>query len=100
VRARPSTNMERLRAARALRELRERRLLVVLVPAPVPHFSGHKVRAVVQRNPEWYQAFVCGSWTARGGCLKRARIARALERVRRGFVRFDGYEERLLRVLA
>lgn len=98
--ARPSTNLERLRAARALRELARHRLRVVLVPAPDPHFDGHKVRAVVDRNPEWYQAFVCGSWTKRGGCWKRRRIERALLRVRSGFVRFDGYEDRLLRLIS
>src|SRR3989338_11592644 len=37
-----------------LKELKDNRLEVVLIPAPSPRFEGHKVRAVQNRNPEWY----------------------------------------------
>jgi hypothetical protein len=84
----------------ALRDLETRRLSIVLVPAPEPHFDGHMVRAVENRNPAWYRDFVRDRWDSRGCQVKRSRVVRALERVGlRGIVRRNGYEGRLLRML-
>ena len=38
-----------------LQELRLNRLCVELIPAPDPRYCGHKIRAVVNRNPAWYR---------------------------------------------
>lgn len=36
-------------------DLEENQLKVVLVPAPNPCFSGHKIRHIESKNPEWYR---------------------------------------------
>jgi hypothetical protein len=38
-----------------LEELKIRKLEVILTPAPDPHHEGHKIRTVVNENPEWYK---------------------------------------------
>ena len=100
----PATQEERRLAGRALQELEENFLVVSLVPAPDPRFDGHKVRAVENRNPEWYRAFVAGAWTrAKGkrGCqIKKVRVIRGLKRVyEEGKVFWKGYERELLQQL-
>lgn len=96
-RGRPATEEERQLAASALRDLAQSALRVTLVPAPEPHFDGHKIRAVEDRNPNWYRAFA--RWTKAGCQTKRSRIRLALLRVYNGYVRPNGYEVQLLRVL-
>ena len=36
-------------------DLKDNRLEVVLISAPGPRFSGHKIRAIQNENPEWYK---------------------------------------------
>lgn len=91
-----ATIEERGIAAAALQDLEENFLSVVLVPAPVSRFSGHMVREVESRNPEWYQEYVSGRWHT----AKRIRIERALLRVvQKGTVRGNGIEGDLLEFL-
>jgi hypothetical protein len=100
----PATSEERKIAGRALQELEENFLVVSLVPAPDPHFDGHKVRVVENRNPGWYREFVSGRWTkerGRRGCqVKRGRVIRGLRRVyAEGLIRWNGYERELIKRL-
>ncbi len=46
-----------MRAVEMLEELQEKTLIVIPVPAPRQRFYGHKIRAVAERNPEWYRDF-------------------------------------------
>jgi hypothetical protein len=92
-----ATPEERALAGRALQDLQENYLRVILVPAPRKNFDGHKVRAVEMRNPEWYRTFV----EARNYQVHRARVVRALTRVfGRGRVRWNGYDRHLLAALS
>ena len=38
-----------------LNDLKQRKLEVILVPAPEPKHTGHEIRAVANQNPGWYQ---------------------------------------------
>ena len=40
-----------------LSDLMEHQLVVEALPAPEQRHSGHKVRVVVDQNPQWYQDF-------------------------------------------
>jgi len=40
-----------------LYQLQSQHLDVILVPAPVPKFVGHKIRVVNTQNPEWYRFY-------------------------------------------
>lgn len=37
------------------RDLKNNKLRVILIPAPDPHFEGHKIRVVESHPPEWYR---------------------------------------------
>lgn len=92
-----STEEERGIARRALQDLQTSRNRIVLVPAPEPHFDGHKVRVVENRNPRWYIEFIGSYWRGpRQLNVKRSRIEKALRRIVSGRVRGNGYEERLV----
>jgi len=87
-------------AKRALEDLGREMNRIGLVPAPAPHFDGHKIRVIERRNPEWYIEFGQKYWKGlRQFNLKRARIIKALERVVKGRVRGNGYERELLEFL-
>ena len=93
---RPATDEDLELAAVALEDLERERLVVTLLPAPVPSWDGHMVRAVEQRNPDWYSD-LCLSF---GFQVKRQRVEKALERViRRGTIRGNGYERAVLALL-
>jgi hypothetical protein len=62
-----------------LGELQSERLDVVLVPAPSPRHSMHKVRVVAGRNPSWYRAH-CARWPSSRRRLKTSSDTR----IRRG----------------
>jgi hypothetical protein len=95
-----ATDEDRKLARRALQELENERLMIVLVPAPDPHFEGHKIRVIGSENPKWYQQFVSGRWDRRGCQVKRSRVTRALIRVyKRGWIRGNGYERSLIKEL-
>lgn len=98
--SRRATETEVRSARRALRELENERLQIILVPAPDPHFSGHCIRVIASTNPRWYRGFVAGRWDRRGCQVKRRRVERALRRVADdAFVRGNGYEVRILKLL-
>lgn len=81
----------------ALMDLDENRNRIILVPAPEPHFEGHKIRAVESRNPDWYIEYGRDFWPGpRRFTLKRCRVIKALERVVKGRVRGNGYERDIL----
>lgn len=83
-------------AGRALQDLSENFLRIGLVPAPEPHFEGHKIRVIESENPKWYGEFFW-RFDPQGRIIKRCRIIRGLERVyKAGRVRGNGYEMRLL----
>ncbi|MBT4651061.1 hypothetical protein HOC13_00910 [Candidatus Woesearchaeota archaeon] len=66
----------RKQAEQLLSDLTHNQLRVILIPAPRPQFSGHKVRAVESVNPEWYQELY-----AFHKHFRRDRSERALERI-------------------
>ena len=96
-----ATDAERVLATKALADLDVMHNRIVLVPAPEPHFEGHRIRVQEQRNPEWYRSFAAPYWrTPRVFCLKRRRVEKALRRVSIvGIVRRNGYEMALLQSL-
>jgi hypothetical protein len=94
-RTRLATEAETAAAKAMLDDLEKNFLSVTLVPAPVQHNGGHMVRAVENRNPEWYREF----FKNRREQVKRSRIVRALKRVAvQGRVRGNGYEIELLKI--
>jgi hypothetical protein len=102
---RDATVAEAMLAWAALRELRERRLTVVLIPAERRSWPGHKVRAVTDENPRWYQRLHalrcrCRPRKCRGGHVHRARVLSALSRAAGGRIEARGYEREILEVLA
>lgn len=97
-----STKVEREIAERALEDLELHRNSIVLIPAPHPHFTGHKIRVQESQNPKWYREFGSGYWRSkRSFQLKRSRVIKALKRVSVvGIVRRNGLEVKLLEVLS
>jgi hypothetical protein len=89
-----ATLREKELSRKMLFELEERWLHVVLIPAPEPCYSGHKVRRVVMQNPKWYSGFAAG----RNHQVHRLRVEKALRRVCSGRVRGNGYEVDLLKI--
>lgn len=85
----------------ALITLDNERNKITLVPAPAPHFMGHKIRVVESTNPEWYREFGASYWRGpRSYQLKRHRVENALKRVRdKKVVRRNGYEVAILEFL-
>lgn len=81
--ARRATEGERELAILALGELDNRRLEVVLIPAPEPKHSEHKVRAVQGTNPDWYRS-LCAC-RPRSASIRKY-VVKALERVAEGWV--------------
>ena len=78
-------------------QLEQQQNRIILVPAPEPHFEGHKIRVVESRNPQWYIDFGEQYWKGdRKFMLKRSRVIQALQRVVKGRVRGNGYERELL----
>jgi len=59
-------------------DLKINRLEVVLIPAPDPQFSGHKIRVVNNRNSGWYSNLY---WSYSN--LKRKRLMKALDMLRK-----------------
>ena len=57
-------------------DLDANRLVVVLIPAPEPQFSGHMIRAVESHNPTWYSDMY---WSI--PWWRRDRCTRALKRL-------------------
>ncbi len=87
-------------AQRAILELEHESNRIVLVPAPDPHFDGHKIRVTENRNPGWYIEFGKKYWrNPRQFDLKRGRVVKALKRLVAERVRGNGYEQRLLEFL-
>jgi hypothetical protein len=88
-------------AQKALQDLEENQNRIVLVPAPSPCHSSHKIRMQESRNPQWYVDFGRAFWRSpRNFQLKRSRVIRALKRVADvGIIRRNGYESKLLSCL-
>ncbi len=79
------------------RQLEGQRLRVVLVVAPEPRHSGHKIRVVESRNPAWYRQLCADYLTRRtrarqrgdkyvDTAIKRRHVLRALYEISRGGV--------------
>jgi len=85
-------------AKKALADLETRHNGIVLVPAPDPHFQGHKIRVQERSNPSWYRRFGALYWRGpRDFSLKRCRVEKALRRVAETkIVRRNGYEVKIL----
>ncbi|MBI5871883.1 hypothetical protein HZB88_02255 [archaeon] len=60
-----------------LYELKINKLEVILIPAPTPQHSGHKIRAVQNKNPYWYSKLYHTY-----NHFRRDRSIRALKRIR------------------
>jgi len=88
-------------AKRAIADLDVHHNVIVLVPAPEPCFSSHKIRVQERANPEWYRRLGAAYWRGpRSFQLKRRRVERALQRVvKTGIVRRNGYEVKILSFL-
>lgn len=54
-------------------ELNNAHFDVILVPAPVPMFSGHKVRMVNVSNPQWYKDICSQFITCRNNVRRKYR---------------------------
>lgn len=83
-----------------LDELEGNYLEVVLIPAPEPNYTDHKIRAVQYQNAEWYRKFCEQYVSARKGFKTRTRIKRratikALEKLASG-VNDSIYTQRLV----
>jgi hypothetical protein len=65
-----------------LRDLKENKLIVELVPAPDPKHIDHKIRVVTNSNPEWYRELFHSYHH-----IKRKRVISALERISNGIDR-------------
>ncbi|MCA9486340.1 MAG: hypothetical protein KC548_01690 [Nanoarchaeota archaeon] len=63
-----------------LNELRTQRLTVILIPAPYPQFSGHRIRVAQSHNPLWYRAL----YEQYSPNLRRDRSLHSLERICEG----------------
>jgi hypothetical protein len=85
-------------AKRALYDLEQEQNRILLVPAPEPNFTGHKIRVIESRNPKWYVEFGKMYWRGpRSFQLKRSRVVKALTRVaENGRVRGNGHEKELI----
>ncbi len=92
-----STAKEKELAAQALVDLEQQQNRIILIPAPDPHFEGHKIRVIESRNPQWYIEFGASYWKGdRQFTLKRSRVVQALQRVVKGRVRGNGHEREVL----
>lgn len=60
------------------KDLKSNYLEVILIPAPMPNHPTHKVRAVQNRNPEWYRELY---WSIKH--FRRDLSLRALDRIRK-----------------
>ncbi len=68
-------------------ELKTNWLEVVLIPAPEPMHEGHMIRAVANKNPEWYRKYFGGFHQSKNDCMDwygsrsniRKRVVSALE---------------------
>jgi len=59
-----------------LKELKQRNLEVILIPAPKPRFEEHMIRAVTNTNPAWYRKLY-----KIHPSLERKNVVQALERI-------------------
>lgn len=99
---------ERELAEEMLYELEGAYFEVVLIPAPDPQHSGHKVRALQSGNPKWYSVFCSRYMSCRGIGRKKMKRARtfidkrrsvsSLERVSKGEVSTP-YDERFIKFI-
>lgn len=78
-------------AAELLRDLKNNPMRVILIPAPDPQHSGHKIRVVESRPPAWYFR-TCYSIKGRK-TFKRHRFVTALSRIKRGYFNDCTYEQ-------
>jgi len=93
---RKATDDEKRLATLGLQTLENERNVIGLVPAPDPHFEGHKIRVQLEQNPAWYRDYNGGE-AAKG---HRDRVVRALVRVaQKGRVRGNGSEVQALEYL-
>lgn len=82
-------------------ELLERKLEVVLVPAPEPKHVCHQIRVAVNRPPDWFSAVAQRHKRTRKRMpvpdfIKRANTLKALEAIAAGEIKTD-YAKRWLR---
>ena len=89
-----------------LATLETQSLKVSLIPAPDPRHATHKIRAVSERNPQWYRRLCAAYPTKRAKrrlrrpeysdtLIRRKSVLRALDEISRGR-RSGTYVERLL----
>jgi len=92
---RQATPEERQLAQDGLQEMDFSRLSVVLIDAPRPMFSGHKIRVVESKNPIWDQ-WLCQA-RPRSASI-RSSVARSLKRIERGLIdtRSSSIDEEIL----
>ncbi len=91
----PATEDEQRLARWGLWLMENYQLEVVLVPAPVPMFRGHKVRQVVTENPPFYKRMAA----YRDFVIDRQGVVRALNRIISGGKDPHGLEEEILEEL-
>lgn len=92
-------------AAEMLTELEAFRHSVVLVDAPEPRHSGHKIRVCETSSPAWYSQ-LCAEHTSRRGRMKRPRtyikrgeVVRTLRRIVDGKRAAGVYADRIGRII-
>lgn len=97
------------KAAELLNELDYKRHEVVLIPAPEPRHSGHKIRVAQNSNPSWYSRLCSEYQSIRGRGRKRydrprtfinrIRVVRTLSKIVEAGDVAGVYAERLHRIL-
>jgi hypothetical protein len=75
----------RLEAKDLLKELKENKLEVILIPAPNPQFEGHMIRVSQNRNPNWYKKLYYSS----GEKLKRNWTVQSLSKISENKIRWN-----------
>lgn len=78
-------------------DLKRSPMRVILIPAPDPRHSGHKIRVVESRPPRWYMEFVYPELGRK--TFKRHRFIEACKRVAKGNVFGTIYEKLALKII-
>lgn len=86
----------RLEAKDLLKELKENKLEVILIPAPEQKFEGHMIRVSQNRNPDWYVRLYNSSKES----LKRNWTIQSLSKIAENKIRWNSkYDIMLLEMI-
>lgn len=89
-----------------LKQLKNNKLSIVLIPAPEPKHPDHKIRSAEETNPDWYSK-LCSNYSSnrisnrekQDTIIKRSCTITALEKISSGTIKGGIYIERLLPIV-